>query len=80
MSLTNGDKKFMNKTFVEYCVQSLKGKFVAFINLSSNCRLINVHSSKEAREMVKDVTNNCGDILKKLLYIYETHMNVQHGV
>jgi hypothetical protein len=26
------------------------------------------------------VTNNCGDILKKLLYIYETHMNVQHGV
>jgi len=71
---------FMNTTFVEYCVQSLKGKFVAFINLSSNCHLINVHSSKEAREMVKDVANKCGNILKKLLYIYETCMNVQHSV
>jgi hypothetical protein len=58
----------------------LKAKFAPFINLSSTCYWINAHSSEEARDVTTEVTNTCGDILKKMVHIYEACMNVQHGL
>jgi hypothetical protein len=65
---------------VENHLHNLKAKFAAFINLSSTCYWINAHSSQEARDVTTRVTNTCGDILKKMVHIYEACMNVQHGL
>jgi hypothetical protein len=58
----------------------LKAKFAAFINISYTCFWINAHSSYETRNVAIEVTNICGDILKKMAHVYEACMNVQHGL
>jgi hypothetical protein len=58
----------------------LKAKFAPFINISCTCFWINAHSSCEARDVATEVTNICGDILKKMVHVYEACMNVQHGL
>ncbi len=78
--MTHGDKNFTHKDLMENHLHNLKAKFAAFINLSSTCYWINAHSSQEARDVTMKVTNTCGDILKKMVHIYEACMNVQHGL
>jgi uncharacterized short protein YbdD (DUF466 family) len=78
--MTHGDKNFTHKSLVEKHVHNLKAKFVAFINLSSRCYWINAHSSQEAKDVTNEVTNTCGDILKKMVHTYKACMNVQHGL
>jgi uncharacterized short protein YbdD (DUF466 family) len=78
--MTHGDKNFMHKSLMEDHLRNLKANFFAFINLSSTCYLINAHSSQEARHVTTKVTNTCGDILKKMVNVYNACMNVQHGL
>jgi hypothetical protein len=78
--MTHGDKNFPHQTPMEGQLHNLKAKFDAFINLSSTCYWINAHSSQEVRDVTTQVTNTCGDILKKMVHIYEACMNVQHGL
>ncbi|KAH8934778.1 hypothetical protein BDL97_18G102300 [Sphagnum fallax] len=73
--LTNGDKGFQDdKDLVETRLRDLKQKFVAFVDLSPICHLINAHSSREAKVVVKEVMQNCASILKKVPHIYEACM------
>ncbi|KAH8934790.1 hypothetical protein BDL97_18G102800 [Sphagnum fallax] len=79
--LTNGDKGFQDdKDLVETRLRDLKQKFAAFVDLSPICHLINAHSSREAKVVVKEVMQNCASILKKVPHIYEACMKVQHGL
>jgi hypothetical protein len=79
--LTNGDKGFQNeKSLVETRLTHLKQKFAAFVYLLPICYLINAFFSLEAKEVVKEVMQNCASILKKVPHIYQTCMNVQHGL
>ncbi|KAH9544646.1 hypothetical protein CY35_12G005400, partial [Sphagnum magellanicum] len=78
--MTHGDKNFPHQRPIEDHLHELKAKFAAFINLSSTCYWINAHSSQEARDVTIKVTNTCGHILKKMVYIYAACMNVQHGL
>jgi hypothetical protein len=79
--LTNGDKGFQNeKPLVETHLTHLKQKFVTFVDLLPICRLINAFFSPEAKEVVKEVMQNCASIFKKVPHIYQTCMNVQHGL
>ncbi|CAK9198095.1 unnamed protein product [Sphagnum troendelagicum] len=78
--MTHGDKDFTHKCLMEDHLNNLKNKFAIFINLSSTCYWINAHSSQEARNVTTKVTKTCGDILKKMVHIYEACMNVQHGL
>jgi hypothetical protein len=78
--MTHGDKNFLHQSPMEDHLHNLKAKFAAFINLSFTCYWINAHSSQEAKDVTTQVTNTCGDILKKMVHIYEACMNVQHGL
>jgi GTPase SAR1 family protein len=79
--LTNGDKGFQDdKPLVETRLKHLKQKFAAFVDLSPICHLINAHFSQEAKDVVKDVMQNCASIFKKMSHIYKACMNVQHGL
>ncbi|CAK9198142.1 unnamed protein product [Sphagnum troendelagicum] len=78
--MTHGDKNFTHKSLIEDHLRNLKAKFAAFINISYTCFWINAHSSREARNVATEVTNICGDILKKMAHVYEACMNVQHGL
>jgi GTPase SAR1 family protein len=79
--LTNGDKGFQDdKDLVETRLRDLKQKFAAFVDLSPICHLINAHSSREAKVVVKEVMQNCASIFKKVPHIYEACMKVQHGL
>jgi len=79
--LTNGDKGFQNeKTLVETHLTHLKQKFVAFVDLLPICHLFNAFFSPEAKEVVKELMQNCASILKKVPHIYQACMNVQHGL
>jgi negative regulator of replication initiation len=78
--MTYSDKNFTHKSLVEDHLHNLEAKFSAFINISSTCYWINAHSSQEATYVTTKVTNTCGDILKKMVHIYEACMNVQHGL
>jgi len=80
VAMTHGDKNFTHKSFMENHVRNLKTKFVDFINISNTCFWINAHSSQEARDVTSEMTNTCGDILKKMVHVYEACMNVQHGL
>jgi GTPase SAR1 family protein len=78
--LTNNDKKYIHQQFVHNYVQKLKARFVDFINLSSNTHSINAHSSREAKQVLKDVTTTCKNVLEKLPKVYETCLHVQLGI
>jgi hypothetical protein len=78
--MTHGDKKFPHQRPIEDHLHELKANFAAFINLSSTCYWINAHSSQKVKDVTTQVTNTCGDILKKMVHIYEACMNVQHGL
>ncbi|KAH9544644.1 hypothetical protein CY35_12G005200, partial [Sphagnum magellanicum] len=78
--MTHGDKNFPHQRPIEDHLHELKAKFAAFINLSSTCCWINAHSSQKVKDVTTKVTNTCGDILKKMVHIYEACMNVQHGL
>jgi hypothetical protein len=69
-----------DKPFVETRLRDLQQKFVAFVDLSPICHLINAHYSREAKMVVKEVMQNCASILKKVPHIYEACMKVQHGL
>ncbi|CAK9220618.1 unnamed protein product [Sphagnum troendelagicum] len=78
--LTNNDQEYIYKQFVDPCVRKLKARFVDFINLSSNTYSINAHSSPEAKQVLKDVTTTCKNVLEKLPKVYETCLHVQLGI
>jgi hypothetical protein len=78
--MTHGDKNFPHHKPMEDHLHNLKAKFAAFINLSSTCYWINAHSSQQARDVTIKVTKTCGDILKKMVHIYEACMNVHYGL
>jgi hypothetical protein len=78
--LTNNDQEYIYKQFVDPCVRKLKAGFVDFINLSSNTYSINAHSSREAKQVLKDVTTTCKNVLEKLPKVYETCLHVQLGI
>jgi hypothetical protein len=61
-------------------VQKLKARFVDFINLSSNTHSINAHSSQEAKQVLKDVTTTCKNVLDNLPKVYEICLQVQLGI
>jgi hypothetical protein len=75
--LTNNDKKYIHQQFVHNYVQKLKRRFVDFINLSSNTYSINAHSSREAKQVLKDVTSTCKNVLESLPKVYEICLQVQ---
>ncbi|KAH9567131.1 hypothetical protein CY35_03G015000 [Sphagnum magellanicum] len=75
--LTNNDQEYIYKQFVDPCVRKLKARFVDFINLSSNTYSINAHSSREAKQVLKDVTTTCKNVLEKLPKVYEICLHVQ---
>ncbi|KAH9567132.1 hypothetical protein CY35_03G015100 [Sphagnum magellanicum] len=75
--LTNNDKKYIHQQFVHDYVQKLKRRFVDFINLSSNTYSINAHSSREAKQVLKDMTNTCKNVLESLPKVYEICLQVQ---
>ncbi|CAM6055656.1 unnamed protein product [Sphagnum tenellum] len=78
--LTNNDKSYIHQEFVHNCVQNLRVGFVDFINLSSDTYSINAHSSREAKQVLKDVTTTCKNVLDKLPKVYETCLQVQLGI
>jgi hypothetical protein len=61
-------------------VPKLKARFVDFLNLSSNTYSINAHSSREAKQVLKDVTTTCKSVLEKLPKVYETCLHVQFAI
>ncbi|CAM6015587.1 unnamed protein product [Sphagnum balticum] len=78
--ITNADKGFIHKEFVESDVKELAKQFRHYINLSSKPHTINAHSSSEARHVVEDVTKTCTSVLHKLPYVFGACVNVQHGL
>ncbi len=78
--LTNNDQEYIHKEFVDPCVKKLKARFVDFINLSSNTHSINAHSSQEAKQVLKDVTTTCKNVLDNLPKVYEICLQVQLGI
>ncbi|KAH8966296.1 hypothetical protein BDL97_03G018400 [Sphagnum fallax] len=55
-------------------------RFADFINLSSNTHSINAHSSREAKQVLKDLTTTCKNVLEKLPKVYDTCLHVQLGI
>jgi GTPase SAR1 family protein len=78
--LTNNDKRYIHLQFVHNIVPKLKARFVDFINLSSNTYSVNAHSSREAQQVLEDVTTTCKSVLEKLPKVYETCLHVQLGI
>jgi GTPase SAR1 family protein len=75
--LTNDDKRYSHHQFVQNDVANLKTKFVDFINLSSTTHSINAHSSREAKQVLKDVTTTCKNVLENLPKVYKICLQVQ---
>jgi hypothetical protein len=78
--ITNEDKGFLYKEFVEFDVKELAKQFQHYINLSSKLHIINAHSSSKARHVVEDVTTTCTNVVDKLPYVFGACVNVQHGL
>jgi hypothetical protein len=78
--ITNADKGFKQKEFVESDVKELAKQFRHYINFSLKLHTINAHSSSEARHVVEDVTKTCTSVLHKLPYVFRACVNVQHGL
>jgi GTPase SAR1 family protein len=77
---TNEDQEYNQKQFVDLCVRKLKARFVDFINLSSNTHSISAHSSREAKQVLQDVTTTCKTVLENLPKVYEICLQVQLGI
>jgi hypothetical protein len=77
---TNEDQEYNQKQFVDLCVRKLKARFVDFINLSSNTHSISAHSSREAKQVLQDVTTTCKIVLENLPKVYEICLQVQLGI
>jgi hypothetical protein len=75
--LTNDDKRYSHQQFVQNDVAKLKTKFVDFINLSSTTHSINAHSSREAKQVLQDVTTTCKTVLENLPKVYDVYLQVQ---
>ncbi|CAM6049456.1 unnamed protein product [Sphagnum compactum] len=80
IALTNKDQEYIHKQFMDPCVTKLKARFVDFINLSSNTHSINAHCSREAKQVLKDVTTTCKNVLENLPQVYEICLQVQLGI
>ncbi|KAH9532569.1 hypothetical protein CY35_18G004800 [Sphagnum magellanicum] len=78
--ITNADKGFIHKEFVESYVKELANQFRDYINLSSKLHLINAHSSQQSRHVVNEVTTTCTKVLDKLPHVFKACVNVQHGL
>jgi hypothetical protein len=78
--ITNADKGFIQEEFVESDVKELANQFRNYINLSLKLHSINAHSSRQARDVVEDVTTTCSNVLHKLPYVFGACVNVQHGL
>jgi hypothetical protein len=78
--ITNADKGFIHKEFVESDVKELANQFQKYINLSLKLHSINAHSFRQARVVVDDVTTTCTNVLHKLPYVFGACVNVQHGL
>jgi hypothetical protein len=79
--MTNADKGLLiHKELVESYVEELANQFRDYINLSSKLHSINAHSSRQAKDVVDDVTTTCIHLLDKLPYVFGACVNVQHGL
>ncbi|KAH9532620.1 hypothetical protein CY35_18G008000 [Sphagnum magellanicum] len=78
--ITNEDKGFIHKEFVESDVKELASQFQDYINLSLTLHSINAHSSRQAKAIVEDVTTTCTNVLHKLPHVFKACVNVQHGL
>ncbi|CAM6015575.1 unnamed protein product [Sphagnum balticum] len=78
--ITNSDKGFIHKEFVESDVKELANQFQDYINLSPKLHSINAHSSRQARDVLEDVTTTCSNVLHKLPHVFGACVNVQHGL
>jgi hypothetical protein len=78
--ITNADKRLlMHKDLVESNVKELANQFRNYINLSSKLHSINAHSSRQAKDVVDDVTRTCTDVLGNLPHVFQACVNVQHA-
>jgi hypothetical protein len=78
--ITNADKGFIQEKFVESNVKELMNQFRNYINLSPKLHSINAHSSRQARDVVDDVTTTCTNVLHKLPHVFGEGVIVQHGL
>jgi hypothetical protein len=78
--ITNADKGFIHKEFVESSMKELANQFQNYINLSSKLHSINAHSSQQSRHVVDEVTTTCTNVLDKLPHVFGACVNVQHGL
>ncbi|CAM6061155.1 unnamed protein product [Sphagnum tenellum] len=78
--ITNADQGFRHKEILECDVKVLAAQFRDYINLSSKLHLINAHSSRKARDVVKDVTTTCTHVLHTLPNVFMACVNVQEGL
>ncbi|KAH9532570.1 hypothetical protein CY35_18G004900 [Sphagnum magellanicum] len=78
--ITNADKGFIHKEFVESSMKELANQFRDYINLSLKLHSINGHSSQQSRHVMDEVTTTCADVLDKLPHVFGACVNVQHGL
>jgi GTPase SAR1 family protein len=78
--ITNADNGFIHKELVESDVIELANQFQNYINLSSKLHSINAHSSRQASDVVEDVTTTCTDVLHTLPNVFKACVNVQEGL
>jgi hypothetical protein len=65
---------------VEFDVKELANQFRNYINLSSKLHSINAHSSRQARDVVEDVTTTCKNVFNTLPHVFGACVNVQEGL
>jgi hypothetical protein len=79
--ITNADKGFfIHKELVESYVKELANQFRDYINVSLKLHSINAHSSRQAKDVVEEVTTTCTNVLDKLPHVFGACVNVQHGL
>jgi hypothetical protein len=78
--ITNADKGLIQEKFVESDVKELANQFRNYINLFLKLHSINAHSSRQARDIVEDVTTTYNNVLHKLPHVFGACVNVQHGL
>ncbi len=78
--ITNADKGLIDKALVESDVKELANQFRNYINLSLKLYSINAHSSRQARDVVENVTTTCKNVLDNLPHVFGACVNVQHGL
>jgi GTPase SAR1 family protein len=79
--ITNADKGLLiHKELVESYVKELANQFRNYINLSSKLHSVNAHSSRQAKDVVDDVTTTCTNVLHNLPHVFQASVNVQHGL